>query len=103
MQNLVDLCANITSETLPTTPGSAEEAAVELTDIVNLLFNPSALRDMIRLRSVCTTTRRSAFPVPIPSLAHLELPTGVVENYVAGAGASLVSTASAHHALAMCG
>ncbi len=101
LQNLVDLCANVASETLPITACSAEEAAVQLTDIVNLLVNPSALRDMIRLRGVCTTTRRSAFPVTIPSLAHLELPTGVVENYVAGAGAALVSTASAHHALAI--
>ena len=97
LRPLAELCACIASELPP--PDDPRDDALLLSELMNLLMNRGYLEDMIRLRSVCRTTSRSAFPVPVPNLSHVELPTGVIESFVAGDRSSLVSTAYAHSAL----
>jgi hypothetical protein len=51
-------------------------------DVMNLLMSRDRVRDLLSMRMVCKLTAGCSFPVPRYPL--LELPTGLVESFVAG-------------------
>jgi hypothetical protein len=58
-------------------------------DVMNLLMSQDRVRDLRSLRLVCTLTMRRSLPVS--SYPLKELPTGVIEAFVAGSGSWHVS------------
>jgi hypothetical protein len=60
-----------------------------VTDVMNLLMSRDRVTDLHSLRTTCELTRRGSFPVPGYPL--LELPTGMVDAFMAGSGSRHVS------------
>jgi hypothetical protein len=86
LKQFMQLCTHITSAQPP--PFNGQSDALMLAKLMNLFMCRDRVRDLHNMRILCKTAYRRSFPVP--HRLDIELPTGVIESFLASDTSNLM-------------